>query len=220
MTKHYTVTVVKPLPKSTKTVANLATSSEGTCSDCHPVNPVAGNLSVSKVIGTVNGKPASATTAVTGGDKITYNIVLINTGGSSVTTALSDPVPANSTYTGTGEGWSCAVGAKAGTKCGQEVTVAAGATVTEHYTMTVVDPLPDGSPRWPTTWPVARACAPRVTRKTRWSRSFVFRIQDLRSRRGIVGHHRSEGDLHRDGGEHRHGDRRGDSDRRHVRCRR
>ena len=76
------------------------------------------------------------------GDVIVYTIVTSNTGGTAGTTVLSDPVPGNTTYSGTGEGWSCAKGSAAGTACTQSLTVAATATTSVTYTVTVVDPLP------------------------------------------------------------------------------
>ena len=142
VTTPYTLTVVNPLPANTTQVANLAASSNGTCSDCNPTNPTVAVLDTVKTIATVNGAAATSATAVKAGDVVVYDIVTTNTGGSAGSTTLSDPVPANTTYTGTGEGWSCAGGSAAGTACTQSVTVAAGASVTKPYTLTVVDPIP------------------------------------------------------------------------------
>ena len=84
-------------------------------------------------------------TAVKAGDVIVYAISVTNVGGTQGTTTLSDTVPANTTYTGSGQGWSCATGSPANSACTQPVTVAPGATVTKNYTITVVTPLPAGT---------------------------------------------------------------------------
>jgi uncharacterized repeat protein (TIGR01451 family) len=143
VTKQYTLTVVTPLPANTTTVANLVTSSGGTCSDCNPSNPTVPSLDTVKHVATVNGAAATSSTRVKAGDVIVYDIVTTNTGGSTGTTTLADTVPANTTYTGAAaEGWSCANGAAAGAACTQAISVAAGASVTKQYTLTVVTPLP------------------------------------------------------------------------------
>src|SRR5438477_217702 len=109
------VTVVKTLPAGTTQVANQVTSSVGTCSSCNPTNPTVAVLNTVKTIATVNGVAATSSTQVKAGDVIVYNGLNTNTAWSSGTTVLSDPVPSNTTYTGTGQGWSCATGSVAGT---------------------------------------------------------------------------------------------------------
>lgn len=79
-----------------------------------------------------------------GGDVFLYNIVVRNTGGVSGTTVLSETVPSNTTYTGSGEGWSCGTGAVSGTVCTISITIAPG-SVTTPFTVTVINPLPPGT---------------------------------------------------------------------------
>jgi uncharacterized repeat protein (TIGR01451 family) len=142
----YTVTVATPLPANTKTIANTVTPTIGICDPtCSPVNPTGGVFSISKALVSDNGKPATAATQVAAGDVLSYQITVVNSGGGPGTEGLSDPVPANTIYTGTGEGWSCASGSVAGTSCNQTVPVAAGATRHVAYTVTVVNPLPTGT---------------------------------------------------------------------------
>ena len=75
---------------------------------------------------------------------IVYSIVTKNTGGWPGNAVLTDKVPLNTNYTGTGQGWSCAHGAPGGTTCTQSIAVAAGATSTLLFTATVVSPLNNG----------------------------------------------------------------------------
>ena len=140
--KTYTLTVANPLPQGTATIANLVTTSVGTCSSCNPNNPTTPVINTQKQVTSVNGAAATSATQVKGGDVIVYTITVTNPGGQPGTTVLTDNVPANTVYTGSGQGWSCATGSVAGTACTQSVTVAAGASVTKQYTLTVNSPLP------------------------------------------------------------------------------
>ena len=140
----YRVTVVNPLPVDTTTVANSVTTSFGTCSSCSVSNPTAAVLDTAKALDKVNGVVTSGTATVVGGDVFLYNIVVRNTGGVSGTTVLSETVPTNTTYTGSGEGWSCGTGSPAGTVCTVSVTTAPG-SVTTPFTVTVINPLPSGT---------------------------------------------------------------------------
>ena len=83
-------------------------------------------LTTSKALVSDNGVPADSRTQVAGSDVLVYLITMTNTGGSTGSQTLHDPVPANTNYTGTGEGWSCTLGAPAGTHCNQTVPVPAG----------------------------------------------------------------------------------------------
>jgi uncharacterized repeat protein (TIGR01451 family) len=145
VTKQYTLTVNTPIPAGVTQIANVVTTSNGTCSSCTVTNPTVPVLDTVKTIATVNGSPASTATTVKAGDVVVYNIAVTNSGGASGTTTLSDVVPTNTTYTGTAaQGWSCTAPAAAGTSCTQAVTVAAGATVTKQFTLTVNTPIPAG----------------------------------------------------------------------------
>ena len=55
----YTLTIVNPLPGGTASVANLVTTSFGTCSSCNPSNPTAPVLNTRKDVSTVNGLAAT-----------------------------------------------------------------------------------------------------------------------------------------------------------------
>ncbi len=105
---------------------------------------VAPALDTVKTIKTVDGQPATAATTVMSGDVIVYSIVTKNTGTWAGNTVITDKVPLNTTYTGTGQGWSCASGAPGGSRCTQSIGVAIGATSTLLYTVTVVSPLNAG----------------------------------------------------------------------------
>ena len=142
VTKTYTVTVVNPLSTNVGSIANQVTSSVGTCSACTATNPTPTQINTTKQITTVNGAAATGATQVKAGDVIVYTISVVNTGGNAGTTVLTDIVPANTTYSGTGEGWSCATGSAAGTSCTQSVNAAAGATVSKTYRLTINSPLP------------------------------------------------------------------------------
>ena len=142
--KTYTLTVATPLPAGTAAVANLVTTSVGTCSSCNPSNPTSPVINTSKQVTSVNGAAATAATQVKAGDVIVYTITVTNPGGQPGTVTLADNVPANTTYTGNGEGWSCATGAASGNPCSQSVTVPAGGTLSKTYTLTVVTPIPAG----------------------------------------------------------------------------
>ena len=133
-----------PLPAGTTKVANVVTTSNGSCSSCTVENPTVAVLNTVKTVVTVAGAPATTSTVVKAGDVVVYSIAVTNTGGASGTTVLSDTVPANTTYTGTGQGWSCTNPTAAGGTCTQSVTVAAGTTVTKSYTLTVSTPIPAG----------------------------------------------------------------------------
>ena len=141
----YTVTVINPLPSGTTSIANTVTAPGSVCTSCSPTNPTKAVLSTSKVLLTDNGNPAIAATQVAAGDVLVYQITVTNTGGSSGTQTLHDPVPANTTYTGTGEGWSCANPSPAGTACDQTLPVGAGASAQVTYTATVANPLSVGT---------------------------------------------------------------------------
>lgn len=101
-------------------------------------------LDTTKTLATADGTPVAAGAPVNASAVLVYDITVTNSGGSPGTTSLSETVPAGTTYTGSGEGWSCATGSVAGTDCSQSVTVGPGATTTVHYTLTVDNPLPAG----------------------------------------------------------------------------
>jgi uncharacterized repeat protein (TIGR01451 family) len=160
VTVHFTVTVDKTLPSGTTEIKNVALSTEGTCQVAEPActasDPTPAELTTTKTLAEVNGKPAVSGQTVLPGDKLTYAITVENHGGTPATPTLTDRVPANTTYTGPAtEGWgpTCVATptpSPAGTACIQKVPVPA-ATATEpgkatvHFTVTVDDPLPSGT---------------------------------------------------------------------------
>ncbi|MFT4011396.1 MAG: hypothetical protein QM655_15275, partial [Nocardioidaceae bacterium] len=116
------------------------TSSSGglavTCIFTNTAASKTASLSTTKTISTVNGAAATSATVLRPGDVVTYEIVTANSGGAAGTSTLTETVPANTTYTGTSEGWTCAA-TSANSTCTQNVTVAASASVTTYFTVTV-----------------------------------------------------------------------------------
>ena len=92
---------------------------------------------VSKSLTAVNGAAVPSGYSVKSGDELRYTITLKNSGGSSASTTLTETVPANSTYLGPSEGWSCSVGAVAAATCTQAVTVSANSTATRTFTVKI-----------------------------------------------------------------------------------
>jgi uncharacterized repeat protein (TIGR01451 family) len=133
----FTVAVDKPLEAGVTKIANTVTTSNGTCSSCSVENPTAANLFVVKQVSTVNGQPAGPATDLAAGDVVVYSIKVTNGGGKSGAATLVEHVPAETTYTGTGQGWSCAAGSAEGTACTQSVTVPAHGSVTVSFTVKV-----------------------------------------------------------------------------------
>ena len=144
VTTNYTVTVVNPLPKGVTSIFNQVSSPSG-CNACTTTNPTAASLDSVKTLLTDNGTAATPATMVNPGDVLVYQIVTTNSGGTTGTTTLQDPVPTNMTYSGTGQGWSCPTGSLVGTACNQTISVASLGSVTNLYTTAVVNPLPAGT---------------------------------------------------------------------------
>ena len=143
VTTNYTVAVVSPLPATATTgISNTATVTGGTCSSCGPITNPALYIDTVKTLLSINGAAATPSATVHAGDVLVYRLVSTNTGGTNGTTVLSDPVPDNTIKSGNEADWSCANNSTAGTPCMQTVSVAANASVTTHYTLTVVSALP------------------------------------------------------------------------------
>ena len=136
----FTVTLTNPLPAGLKTITNTVTSSAGSCASCVVSNPTMAALDTTLRISAVDGSPASDATTISPGAVVSYSARISNTGGSTGTTTLADPVPAGTTYSGTGEGWSCPQGSAATTSCSQLVTVASGSSTTVTFTITADNP--------------------------------------------------------------------------------
>lgn len=107
--------------------------------------PPAATLSTSITLFTVNGKAASSSTVIHGGDVLVYQLAVANTGSVPGTITLTETVPANTTYAATQTVWTgCVKGSKAGTTCTQTATLVAGGKGTTTFTVGVVNPLPSG----------------------------------------------------------------------------
>ena len=90
------------------------------------------SLATTKTLTKVNGATTPTNYLVSSGDALEYTVSVANTGGQSGTTTLTETVPDNTSYSGSSEGWTVASG-----NYTQDVTVAAGATVTKTFTVTV-----------------------------------------------------------------------------------
>jgi LPXTG-motif cell wall-anchored protein/uncharacterized repeat protein (TIGR01451 family) len=95
-----------------------------------------------KTLLSVNGVAATANQAVQAGDVLRYEITVSEAADTDPgSTTLIETVPANTEYTGTGEGWTVN-----GTSYTQAVgPVAAGQSVEVFFTVTVDNPLPAGA---------------------------------------------------------------------------
>ena len=91
--KSYTLTVNAPIPAGVEKIANVVTTSTGSCTSCTVENPTVPALSTVKQIVSVNGAAATTATQVAAGDTIVYSIAVTNTGGSTGSTTLGDVVP-------------------------------------------------------------------------------------------------------------------------------
>ena len=90
------------------------------------------SLATTKSLTKVNGATPPTNYLVSSGDVLEYTVSVSNTGGQSGTTTLTETVPDNTSYSGSSEGWAVASG-----NYTQDVTVAAGATGTAKFTVTV-----------------------------------------------------------------------------------
>jgi len=104
--------------------------------------PIAPILATKKAASQVNGKDVVAGAPVVAGDVVTYTITTTNSGNADGSTKLTEKVPVGATYTGTGEGWTCAATpAVAGTECTQTVAVTKSTSKAVTFTVTVDKPL-------------------------------------------------------------------------------
>ncbi len=103
------------------------------------VGNTAASLVTTNVLTAVNGNPVPAGYLAKPGDVLTYTVTVANTGGTAGSTDVGQTVPAGTSYTGTGEGWSAGCAAASST-CNQTVAVGAGQTSSVTYTVTVAGP--------------------------------------------------------------------------------
>ncbi|GAB2832719.1 hypothetical protein GCM10027276_38790 [Comamonas piscis] len=99
----------------------------------------AASLVTTNVLTAVNGVAVPADYLVKPGDVLTYTVTVVNNGGTAGSTQVGQTVPAGTTYTGTGEGWSAGCTAAAST-CNQNLAVGANQTSMATYTVTVAGP--------------------------------------------------------------------------------
>ncbi|ULR89494.1 DUF11 domain-containing protein [Comamonas sp. B21-038] len=97
------------------------------------------SLATTNVLTSVNGSPVPAGYLAKPGDVLTYTVTVVNSGGTAGSTDVGQTVPAGTTYTGSGQGWSAGC-TDAGTQCTQTVPVGANQTSTVQYTVTVASP--------------------------------------------------------------------------------
>ena len=135
-TQDYTVKLAA-YPSDTKTLTATVTTTSGACSACTATNPTVAHLSTVKTIYRVAGTVVGSSVTLRSGDLVVYHVTVTNTGGSTGSTTLSDTVPANTSYVGKTQGWSCPRHSAAGTACIEKATVAAGAALEVHYTLLI-----------------------------------------------------------------------------------
>jgi uncharacterized repeat protein (TIGR01451 family) len=148
-----TVAVVDAIPPGVTLIANVAYETGSTPPACPGPGaqcatiPTQAAVSVSKAL---SGESFEGNGLAEPGEQLTYTITLRNEGGTSAQDVLvNETVPAHTSFV-SGQGWSCAPGAAAGTACDALVTVPAAtgpnapgiATLT--FTVMVDDPLPAG----------------------------------------------------------------------------
>jgi uncharacterized repeat protein (TIGR01451 family)/fimbrial isopeptide formation D2 family protein len=145
-TATFTVTVNATVPAGVTQIANTAvigddgtngpdpTPGDNTSSDTTPLD-AAPNLQITKTDGGISTTP---------GGVIAYTLTYTNAGNQDATgVSLTETVPANTTFTGTG--WSCTPNNNAGSICTFTVgTLNAGASGTASFAVTVNNPLPLG----------------------------------------------------------------------------
>ncbi|MBI4786984.1 MAG: DUF11 domain-containing protein [Chloroflexi bacterium] len=122
---------------------NLAEVSNAT-SDPNPNNNTASDPTI--VVETPDlalGKTHAGATTPNG--TLTYTLVYTNSGDLTATgVVITETVPANTRYTGTG--WTCPSGAGAGSTCTRSIgSVVGGATGSVTFTVTISNPLPAGT---------------------------------------------------------------------------
>ncbi|MET0555518.1 MAG: hypothetical protein ABW221_20930 [Vicinamibacteria bacterium] len=143
--RNFAVTVVNPVAAGVTQVSNTASIAgaqtdpvlgNNTASDTTPVN-AAPDLTVTKGDGGVSVAP---------GGTVTYTVGYANAGNQDATgVVLTETVPANTTFTGTG--WTCVPNNNAGSTCTRAVGALAGggATGSAPFAVTVVNPVPAGA---------------------------------------------------------------------------
>jgi uncharacterized repeat protein (TIGR01451 family) len=99
------------------------------------------NFSLGTVLTSVNGRAATSTSVVLPADELRFTLTVSNSGNIAGATIIQNPVPASTTYTGIGEGWSCPAQSPSGVLCSQSIVIEPGSTVTLYYTVSVLPTL-------------------------------------------------------------------------------
>src|SRR5262249_33226177 len=104
----FTVRVDETLPANVTEISNFVTTNQGNCQqeapECTASNPTPAVLQTKKELALVNGAKAGSGQTVQPGDVLTYDITITNSGGPT-TLALTERVPANTTYAGPEGDW-------------------------------------------------------------------------------------------------------------------
>jgi uncharacterized repeat protein (TIGR01451 family) len=143
----FTVTVSNPVPAGLTQISNMASiADDGTNgSDANPANNSASDTTpVTAQPDLVLTKSDGGATATPGG-VISYTLTYFNNGNQGATgVVLTETVPANTTFTGSG--WTCAPNNNAGSTCTRAVGALAGggANGSATFAVTVTNPLPLG----------------------------------------------------------------------------
>ena len=146
VTRTFAVRVVNPVAAGVSQISNTATvgdnasiadltPADNTATDTTPVN-AAPDLRISKTDGGVSVAP---------GGTVVYTLSYTNTGNQGATgISLSETVPANTTFTGTG--WICLPSNNVGSVCTRSVGALAGggANGSATFTLTVINPVAAG----------------------------------------------------------------------------
>ncbi len=150
-TATFAVTVLNPLPAGATTVSNSASiaDSGGNGADTNPGNNTSSDTTPINVTPGLTLAKSDGGATVQPGGTVAYLLTYRNTGNVGLTgVVLSEAVPANTTFdaAGSSTGWSCADGSPAGTVCTLAIgNLAAGASGTATFAVTVVSPAPAGT---------------------------------------------------------------------------
>ena len=132
----YRVTLTS-YPGDTKTIVNAVSTSSGSCAACSVSNRTVANLVTTKEIFRVGTGLVGNSVDLRSGDRVVYRVTVTNTGGSTGRTTLADTVPANTSYVGQAQGWSCPRHSSSGTSCTQTVSVGSGSKLVLRYTVLI-----------------------------------------------------------------------------------
>ncbi|WP_285026607.1 LPXTG cell wall anchor domain-containing protein [Plantibacter sp. ME-Dv--P-122b] len=136
-----TVSPTRTTPITTSTTVSGVDSDPDTADNTAvtTTDVLASALTTTKRLLAVNGEAAAATTPVSPGDVLTYEIATENVGTIAANTIVTEQVPVNTAYVGDSGSWSCPAETIAGTECTVDVTVDAASSVASTFTVRVLD---------------------------------------------------------------------------------